>query len=82
MSLLVVPKSARTNRRRAIATRRPEEDFAANTAKSRRTGLVFEVLLGAAACLSLVAVVQEATTAGIPAGSPDAPPPAVFVQTD
>lgn len=43
-------------------------------------GIVFQALLGIAACLALVAVVQRADTRD--PGSVDAPPPAVFVQTD
>lgn len=55
-----------------------------NPVRSRQTGMIFQALLGAAACLSLVAVVQQATnpTQEPSAGSPSAPPPAVFVQTD
>ena len=53
---------------------------------SRQTSLIFEVLLGAAACLSLVGVIQTAEQseepAEIPTSSADAPPPGVFVQTD
>ncbi len=52
--------------------------------RSRTTGLVFQAILGAAACLALVGVVastQDAATALNPT-SPDAPPPAVFVQLD
>lgn len=48
-------------------------------ANHRRTGMVFEVLLGLAACLSLVAVIHSGTEIS---SSPDAPAPAVFVQTD
>lgn len=46
----------------------------------RRSDLVFEVLLGAAACLSLVAVVNRANERD-QTGTGDAPP-AMFVQTD
>ena len=46
------------------------------------TNLVFQVLLGAAACLALVAVVQQAGNNQVDPTSVDAPPPAVFVQTD
>ncbi len=44
----------------------------------RRSDRVFEVLLGVAACLSLVAVVSQAAEAD----STEGPPPAFFVQTD
>lgn len=44
----------------------------------RRSDRVFEVLLGAAACLSLVAVVNQATESD----TTEHPPPAFFVQTD
>ena len=55
--------------------------------RSRTTGLVFQAILGAAACLALVGVVaaSQPTASQGPAfnpGSPDAPPPAVFVQLD
>ncbi len=55
--------------------------------RSRLTGLVLQAILGAAACLALVGVVaasqQSATTnPADTSGSPDAPPPAVFVQLD
>ncbi len=55
--------------------------------RSRTTGLVFQAILGAAACLALVGVVaasQQPGTQGptVNPGSPDAPPPAVFVQLD
>ncbi len=46
------------------------------------TNLVFQVLLGAAAMLALVAVVQQAGTGQVDPTSVDAPPPAVFVQAD
>lgn len=46
------------------------------------TNLVFQVLLGAAAILALVAVVQQAGNGQINPTSVDAPPPAVFVQAD
>lgn len=45
-------------------------------------GSIFQVLLGVAACLALVAVlVQSGATEPDPT-SVDAPPPAVFTQTD
>lgn len=44
----------------------------------RRSDRIFEVLLGAAACLSLVAVVNQATESD----STEQPPPAFFLQTD
>lgn len=52
--------------------------------RSRTTGLVFQAILGAAACLALVGVVVSSQEVNAPApivnpGSPDAPPPAVFV---
>lgn len=55
--------------------------------RSRTTGLVFQAILGAAACLALVGVVAASQDVQSPAsivnpGSPDAPPPAVFVQLD
>lgn len=55
--------------------------------RSRTTGLVFQGILGAAACLALVGVVAAGQQTGqqgpsINSGSPDAPPPAVFVQLD
>lgn len=55
--------------------------------RSRTTGLVFQSILGVAACLALVGVVaatQDAPPANQPVqpGSPDAPPPALFVQLD
>lgn len=53
--------------------------------RSRTTGLVFQAILGAAACLALVGVVastQNAVTTTLNPTSPDAPPPAVFVQLD
>ncbi len=53
--------------------------------RSRTTALVFQAILGAAACLALVGVVastQNAATATLNPTSPDAPPPAVFVQLD
>jgi hypothetical protein len=51
---------------------------------SRTTGLVFQAILGAAACLALVGVVAASQEVQNPApvvnsGSPEAPPPAVFV---
>jgi hypothetical protein len=85
MSLLIAPQSTRARKPKKAARRGASEQqlvFTPNNATSRRTGLVFEALLGAAACLSLVAVVQQATTHDTPAGSPDAAPPAVFVHTD
>lgn len=87
MSMLTAP----TQRSKAPLTRRapeprpvqrPQTLVNTGTANSHRTGRIFEVLLGAAACLSLVAVVQQATTTPVDAGSPDAPPPAVFVHSD
>ena len=53
--------------------------------RSRTTALVFQAILGAAACLALVGVVastQNAATTTLNPASPDAPPPAVFVQLD
>lgn len=47
---------------------------------SVHTGHIFQALLGIAACLALTAVISQARET--PTGSPDAPPPAVFVQTD
>ena len=53
--------------------------------RSRTTGLVIQVILGAAACLALVGVVdatqqQQTPVPAVSPGSPEAPPPAVFVQ--
>ncbi|MEZ5341135.1 MAG: hypothetical protein R2706_06710 [Acidimicrobiales bacterium] len=49
----------------------------------RSNNIVFQVLLGVAACLALVAVVQQATgSAPVDPTSVDAPPPAVFLQAD
>lgn len=55
--------------------------------RSRTTGLVFQAILGAAACLALVGVVaasQQTANQGpvVNPTSPDAPPPAVFVLLD
>ncbi len=54
--------------------------------RSRTTGLVFQAILGAAACLALVGVVASSQTQvqnpTFNPGSPDAPSPAVFVQLD
>jgi len=54
--------------------------------RSRTTGLVFQAILGAAACLALVGVVaatqQPQTSPAVDPGSPDSPPPAVLVQLD
>jgi len=55
--------------------------------RSRVTALVFQAILGAAACLALVGVVaasQQSAEVGpiVQPGSPDAPPPAVFVHVD
>ncbi len=78
-------KSASTRRARPIPL---DFDASVNPAVSaqivelrrlrRRSDRVFEVLLGAAACLSLVAVVNQATEAH----STEQPPPDFFVQTD
>ena len=53
--------------------------------RSRTTGLVFQAILGLAACLALVGVVAasqdvQSPTPIVDPGSPDAPPPPVFVQ--
>lgn len=54
--------------------------------RSRTTALVFQAILGVAACLALVGVVAStqdpARSTQIQPGSPDDPPPAVFVQFD
>ncbi len=55
--------------------------------RSRTTGLVFQAILGVAACLALVGVVAASQEVQSPAPtvnplSPEAPPPAVFVQLD
>ena len=52
--------------------------------RSNTTGLIFQAILGAAACLALVGVVAQTRTENQqgPTSSPDAPPPAVFVHTD
>ncbi len=47
---------------------------------SVHTGHIFQALLGIAACLALTGVIAQARA--VPAGSPDAPAPAVFIQTD
>ncbi len=47
---------------------------------SVHTGHIFQALLGIAACLALTGVIAQARA--VPAGSPDAPAPVVFVQTD
>ena len=52
----------------------------ANERPSVHTGHIFQALLGIAACLALTGVISQARA--VPAGSPDAPAPAVFVQTD
>lgn len=49
--------------------------------QSARTSMIFRALLGSAACLALVGVVAEANRQA-EATSVDAPPPAVFIQTD
>lgn len=50
--------------------------------RSRTAGLVFQVVLLMAACLSLVAVIQQVqATTNLGTGVND-PPPAVFVTTD
>lgn len=59
-----------------------ETTTVAQPKQTTQTNLVFQVLLGAAACLALVAVVQQASTNTVDPTSVDAPPPAVFVQTD
>ena len=85
MTQLVDTKSKRAVRRAAPAVVAPAATVADGRQNIRqtshhKTGLVFEALLCAAACLSLVAVVQSARTPSI--AGPDATPPAVFVQTD
>lgn len=85
MTQLVDTKTKRTLRRPAPAVVAPAATVAdrrqnVRMAPHQKTGVVFEVLLGAAACLSLVAVVQSARTPTV--AGPDASPPAVFVQTD
>ncbi len=85
MTQLVDTKSKRTIRRSAPAVVAPAASVADGRqnmpmASHQKTGVVFEVLLCAAACLSLVAVVQSARTPDV--AGPDASPPAVFVQTD
>lgn len=49
---------------------------------SIRTGKIFQALLGITACLALTGVVAQSQDSSTPASSPDAPPPAVFVQLD
>jgi hypothetical protein len=44
--------------------------------------LIFQFVLFLAACLSLVAVVQQAAHPVPDSTSPDAPPPSLFVTTD
>jgi hypothetical protein len=68
----------------AVPATEPQTPIA-QPAKPRQSGssnIVFQVLLGAAACLALVAVVQQATHTSVDPTGVDAPPPAVFVQTD
>ncbi len=67
-----------------VATPRPDLttsfEHLAQERPSVHTGHIFQALLGIAACLALTGVISQART--VPAGSPDAPAPAVFVQTD
>lgn len=73
-----------------LPSRRPNYAIAPSShgipERSRTTGLVFQAILGAAACLALVGVVSStqsgSSTPTINPGSPDAPPPALFVQFD
>ncbi len=72
-----------------LPSRRPSYTIVSSshgvTERSRTTGLVFQAILGAAACLALVGVVastQSEQTTQVDPASPDAPPPAVFVQLD
>lgn len=85
MTQLVETTSKRKLRRPAPAVVAPAATVADARNNNRmpahqKTGVVFEVLLGAAACLSLVAVVQSIKTPD--AAGPEGSPPAVFVHTD
>lgn len=72
-----------------LPSRRPSYVIASSAhgipERSRTTALVFQAILGAAACLALVGVVastQNAATNTLNPTNPDAPPPAVFVHLD
>lgn len=68
--------------RRSVGVRASVPDHVLSIRRARhRSDLIFEALLGAAACLCLVAVVHRASVEQ-PIQSTDAPPPAVFVQVD
>lgn len=47
---------------------------------SDKTGVVFQVLLGIAACLALTGVLSQQPS--VSSSSPDAPAPAVFIELD
>ncbi len=70
LSTVVTPRPDLTTSFEHLAQERP----------SVHTGHIFQALLGIAACLALTGVISQARA--VPAGSPDAPAPAVFVQTD
>ncbi len=94
MSLSVPQPTKTTVRRRRVAptslapttaTLRPHTssvEYLAEDRPSVHTGRIFQALLGVAACLALTGVVAQGQDATTPVGSPDAPPPAVFVQAD
>ena len=76
------PADGRSAGRRTVGVRASVPDHVVSMRRARhRSDLIFEVLLGAAACLCLVAVVDRAAS-DHPIQSTDAPPPAVFVQGD
>ncbi len=82
------PNQIRFRRTHRLPSRRSTVTVATSSyavpERSRTTGLVFQAILGAAACLALVGVVSasqdvQSPTQIVNSGSPEAPPPAVFV---
>lgn len=67
-----------------ISISRPHRDLATQPETSRHTTLVFQVLLASAVCLTVVGALAGVGSSPqtIPNSSPDAAPPAVFIQTD
>lgn len=85
------PTRIQFRRTERLPSRRPNVVIATSAdavpERSRATGLVFQAILGVAACLALVGVVaatQDTSPASQPVqpGSPDAPAPAYFVHLD
>ncbi len=92
MTVTTQPRTTATRRRPTPSTVTPtstvdgqqsvEPKTSVQPNQTTSANLVFQVLLGAAAMLALVAVVQQAGTSQIDPTSVNAPPPAVFVQAD